>query len=137
MGGEVAVDSGPLVALFNATDAYHAKALAWARTFTGRLVSNAVVVTEVVYLLDVNSQVQSDFLLWIGRGGMGLIELTAEDRQRCAQIMVKYADLPAVFADASLLAQAERLGLREVASIDRDFDVYRLKNRLRNIFPRS
>lgn len=34
-------------------------------------------------------------------------------------------DLPMDFADASLLAAAERLGTRRIFTLDRDFHVYR------------
>ena len=40
--------------------------------------------------------------------------------------MAKYADLPADFADAALVAMCERLGISAIATLDRDFDVYRL-----------
>ena len=50
--------------------------------------------------------------------------------------MGKYADLPADFADASLLALCERAGIDRIATLDRDFAVYRLRNRKRlvNVF---
>ena len=41
------------------------------------------------------------------------------------------------FADASLVAVCERLGIREVATLDSDFHGYRLdgKNAFVNVFP--
>ena len=61
---------------------------------------------------------------------------TAPDLPRIIEIMKKYSDLPADFADASLLAMCERRGIREVATLDKDFDVYRTadRKRLRNVF---
>jgi predicted nucleic acid-binding protein len=134
----VVVDSGPLIALFDAGDEHHACAREWIQHFSDRLVSNVAVATEVMYVLDFDQRAQLDFLRWISRGGLALADVTPADCDRCAEIMQKYADLPADFADASLVALAERLQVREVASIDRDFDIYRLRDRirLRNIFPR-
>lgn len=40
--------------------------------------------------------------------------------------MAKYHDVPMDLADASLIAVAEQLGLRQVFSLDADFYVYRL-----------
>ena len=40
-------------------------------------------------------------------------------------MMGKYKDLPMDFADASVVAAAERLGTRRVFTLDRDFYVYR------------
>ena len=53
--------------------------------------------------------------------------------------MEKYEDLPADFADASLLALCERRGIETIASFDKDFDVYRTKGRkrLRNVLARD
>jgi len=53
-----------------------------------------------------------------------------------AKTLKKYDDLPADFADASLVAMCERRGIAEVATLDSDFDVYRTADRkhLRNVF---
>jgi predicted nucleic acid-binding protein len=42
-----------------------------------------------------------------------------------AELMAKYQDLPMDFADASLVAAAEVLGVRRVFTLDGDFHVYR------------
>ena len=52
MAAAVVVDSGPLLALFDRDDFYHKCAVAWLSRFSGRLLSNAAVVTEVAHLLD-------------------------------------------------------------------------------------
>lgn len=56
---------------------------------------------------------------------MLLVDLTPDDLARVIEVMEKYADLPADFADATLVAIADRLGATEVVSFDSDFDVYR------------
>jgi predicted nucleic acid-binding protein len=50
--------------------------------------------------------------------------------------MKKYADLPADFADASIVALCERRGIDTVATLDRHFDVHRTSARkqLQNVF---
>lgn len=60
----------------------------------------------------------------------------AEDMPRIIEIMKKYHDLPADLADASLVALCERRGIATVASIDRDFTVYRLPKgrKFENVF---
>ena len=45
--------------------------------------------------------------------------------------MHKYSDLAMDFADGLLVARCERFDIRNVASIDRDFSIYRLKGRVR------
>ena len=61
---------------------------------------------------------------------------TVADIPRIIVIMKKYDDLPADLADASLLAVCERRNIREVATLDREFDIYRTadRKRLRNVF---
>ena len=137
MPAAVVVDSGPLVALFDGDDQHHRHAVVWLQSFAGRLITTVAVVTEVAYLLDFNVRAQVDFIRWIGHGGALLTDLSAPDLQRAAEIMIKYQDLPADFTDASLVAICERLAIREVASIDHHFAVYRYRNRLRfrNVFP--
>ena len=48
----------------------------------------------------------------------------------------KYADLPMDFTDAVVVALCERLGTNHVASVDRDFTIYRYKGRTKfvNVF---
>ncbi len=45
--------------------------------------------------------------------------------------MEKYGDRQMDLADATLVVAAETLGIREIISIDRDFDIYRIDGRAR------
>jgi uncharacterized protein len=129
----ITVDAGPLVALFRGADNYHSDAVAFIQTIERPLVTNMVVMSEVVALL--SPSFQTAFLGW-AIGALVVDQETARDLPRIVEIMSKYADLPADFADASLVAMCERRGIREVATLDTDFDVYRTadRKRLRNVF---
>ena len=126
--GQVLVDSGPLLALFNAGDDWHARVLAWLQQHPGMaLVSTWPVLTEVCALLArrVHNQAALDFLLWVERGGLHVdapIDSSLPHMRRIAQ---RFASLPLDLADASIAEAAERLGLRNILSVDADFDVYR------------
>jgi predicted nucleic acid-binding protein len=124
----IVVDSGPLIALFDGSDRYHAQAVAFIRGLRGRLITNLPVITEVVYMLDFSPLAQRDFLLWAERALVIDTETTA-DMPRIRALLDKYADLPADFADASLVALCERLRLTEVPSVDADFTIYRARDR--------
>jgi predicted nucleic acid-binding protein len=50
---------------------------------------------------------------------MTVIDLEAEDWRRAGELVLRYADLPLGAVDASVVAVAERLGLTEIATIDR------------------
>lgn len=92
-----------------------------------------IVIAEVVALLPLRFQV--GFLAWVP-DGLEIDQQTAGDLRRIVAIMEKYADLPADFADASLLVMCERRNIASVATLDRHFDVYRTsgRKRLRNVF---
>ena len=137
MARQALIDSGPLIALFDKDDRHHERAIEFVRGFVGRFVANLAVVTEVAYLLDFSLQAQTDFLQWVRNGGVTLLELEPADFEPIMQLMRKYADRPMDFTDATLVAVAERLDIRDVVSIDQDFAIYRFRNRsaFRNLFP--
>lgn len=96
--------------------------------FEGRLISTWPVLTEVSYMLDFNKQTQLDFIDWVGEGGIELYNLEQWQLIKVREIIEKYSDLPADFADASLLVAAQAKNLDEIISLDSDFNIYRLDN---------
>lgn len=133
----VAVDSNILYALFDRTDGIYIRAAPFLRTSAHRWTTNLPVLSEVVHMLRYSSEAQVAFLNWSSRALL-IDDATSTDLPRIAEIMTKYADLPADFADAALLALCERERITRIATIDSDFDVYRLANRrrLENVFDR-
>lgn len=126
--GPALIDSGPLLALFNAADAWHARVAEWLRRHPGiALVSTWPVLTEVCVLLArrVHNQAALDFLLWIERGGVQVDTPVTASLAQMRRLAQRFASLPLDLADASIAEAAERLGLRRILSIDADFDVYR------------
>lgn len=51
------------------------------------------------------------------------------DLIRTFQLMEKYKDIPMDFADASLVAAAEKLGTNRIFTLDSDFYIYRINGR--------
>ena len=123
---DIAVDAGPLIALFKPSDRYHKAALAFvARTESATLVTNLLVIGEVAAMLRGNHGELVACLGWV----LENLEIDAgagADLPRALEIVEKYRDLPADLADASLIALCERRGTKLVASVDRDFEVYRM-----------
>lgn len=124
----IVVDSGPLIALFDGSDQYHEATVRFLERNRSPLITNLPVITEVVYVLDFSGQAQRDFLSW-AQLALTIDAHTAEDLPRIRAILEKYADLPADFADASLVALCDRLKVWDVASIDSDFTIYRGHNK--------
>lgn len=123
---KILIDSGPLIALFNANDRYHAASITFIKKNQAELVSTIASMTEVLHLLDFNRQAQNDFLSWVSAGAIKIETIQASDLGRIRALIMKYADLPMDFADACLVFLAEKLKIDTVATIDRDFDVYRV-----------
>ncbi|MDX1376849.1 MAG: PIN domain-containing protein [Burkholderiales bacterium] len=128
------VDTGAIVALVNRADRYHAAAAAWFRGFRGALLTTEAVVTETAYVLAASAEHQRAALAWVQRAREARILLVApvEDHGALASILDRYRDLPCDYADATLIALAERTGVMQIATVDQnDFSVYRVRGRRR------
>ncbi|MCW5635703.1 MAG: PIN domain-containing protein [Rubrivivax sp.] len=126
--GPVLVDSGPLIALFNGADHWHAPVLAWLKAnASATLLTTWPVATEVCALLArrIHNECALDFLRWAQRGGIALEGAVEGSITEVLRISERFASLPFDLADASIAETAVRLKLRHVLSIDADFDVYR------------
>jgi len=124
----VLVDSGPLIALFNAADRWHAPVLHWLQAHpAARLLSTWPVATEVCALLArrIHNEAALDFLRWAQRGGIGLDSPGERSLVDVLAISERFASLPFDLADASIAEAAARLKIGHILSIDADFDVYR------------
>jgi len=126
---KVLIDSGPLIALFDASDKYHTETVNFIKNNTYPLVTTMASVTEVLHLLDFNRNAQIDFLEWIQRGAVEIHNIVNNDFERIRELTIKYRDLPMDFADSCLVYLAEKLNLNTIATIDRDFTIYRIKGR--------
>lgn len=126
--GPVLVDSGPLIALFNAADRWHAPVLGWLQANpSASLVSTWCVATEVCALLArrLHNEAALDFLRWAQRGALTLDRAVDGSLTEVLRLSERFASLPFDLADASIAEAAARLKLRHLLSIDADFDVYR------------
>lgn len=120
----VIVDTGPLIAWFDASDEFHAMVVDYFRGYAGQLLSTWPVLTEVCHLLP--EHLCADFLRWVGRGGVTVIDVPSSALLVMADRIDKYADLPMDLADASLIWLAEAQGVLDVLTLDqRDFGIYR------------
>jgi hypothetical protein len=118
-------DSGPLIALFDPSDGSHERCRAVLQEFRGRFVTSWPVLTEVFHFLDrpVGRTLLWDFVL---SDAVRVEEVLKGDLGRMRALMEQYADLPMDFADASLVAMAERLRVFRVFTLDRrGFAVFR------------
>jgi predicted nucleic acid-binding protein len=120
----IVCDTGPLVAaaLVDDPDYHSCTELFAGLHLAGRdLLVPATVVADVGYLLarEAGPRVESLFLRSLAEGDLKTVELTRTDYARMTELVVQYQDLPLGTTDASVVALCERLGLSEVATLDR------------------
>jgi uncharacterized protein len=127
----VLVDTGPLVALFDPSDADHERCKrALAQLRQKRRVTSLPVLTEAVYLLGFSPRAQQAVLAFVAAGAVEVAEFGPAQVSRAAALMRRYESLPMDFADATLVVLAEDLQTTSVFTLDRrDFSVYRIKRR--------
>ncbi|NEQ28560.1 MAG: PIN domain-containing protein [Microcoleus sp. SIO2G3] len=121
----ILVDSSLLIAFYNVADSYHSQVRDFFTSCTSDLVTTVGCVTEVMYFLAPNWQVQNEFLSHLATHVYECEQLLPQDFTRIAELNAQYADLPGDFADLSLVVISERLDIAAIATLDKDFDIYR------------
>jgi uncharacterized protein len=130
----ILVDTGPLVAAALHGDVNHVRCVelfASLHLNEEALLVPSLVVTEVCYLLEreAGPRVEAGFVRSLAAGDFTFTEVTLADLDRVAELIATYADLPLGAVDASMIAVAERLGVEEIATLDRrHFTVVRARH---------
>jgi len=121
----ILVDTGILVAFYDADDPAHGKICQFLSTCKSQLVTTVGCITEVMWLLAPHWQVQNEFLRHVAQGIYRCEPLLKEDFERILELNTQYADLPGDFSDLALVAISKRLNIPAIATLDKDFDIYR------------
>ena len=102
-------------------DRHHEASLDVLETHPGPLIIPILVVTEVTYLLATRLGVEPEvrFLGDLASGAFSIESVPASDWLRIAELVAAYRDLPLGTVDGSVIAAAERLGITEIATLDR------------------
>ena len=132
----IVVDAGPMIALFDRDDSWHGRAVEFLRRAGDcRLITTSLAAGETAAMLSDMRPNLYRFLEWLA-AAVEIDDALSEDLPGIIAIMKKYGDLPANLADVSLVALCERRGIKTIASIDSDFDVYRLPRgrKFENVF---
>lgn len=117
-------DTAPIVAATFTTERHHracVELFTRLRRRNERLLLPPTVAAEVGYLIDKlgGTQREVEFLEGVADGGFEPVDLTAQDYRRMAELAGQYADMRLGTTDAAVIALAERLGVTEVATLDR------------------
>lgn len=126
------IDSGPLVAAANRKDRDHDRRLRLLQELPSPLLIPATVLIEACWVIGdrVGAHAHALFLGAVAaeleRDRYMLVDLLPSDLARMAELVTKYSALRLDPTDASVIAIAERLNVRQVATLDRrDFSVVR------------
>jgi predicted nucleic acid-binding protein len=117
----VLLDTGVLYAYYDRSDAWHARAKKLIATEQGGLILPAPVIPEVDWLLGQRLGAGSRFALYEGiAGGYYLVaDLPKAAYARLGELNRRFADLDLGYVDAAIVALAETLGLKRIATSDR------------------
>lgn len=126
----ILVDSGILLSYYQQREPLHQAVVAFFDQTAAQLISSPICIAEVLWLLGDPGDprvlaAQNHLLGAVSRGGIEAINLLPEDYARIIELNERYTDLPGDFADLTLVALSERLDVKEILSLDGDFDVYR------------
>ena len=118
------IDSGILIAYYNASDRYHHQVRSLFERCSSQLVTTVSCITEVMWILNTDWQVQNQFLNGVIREVFQCSPLLPQDFVRIAELNVQYADQGTDFVDLSLVAVSERLQIPAIVALDPDFERY-------------
>ncbi len=125
------MDTGPLVAIFDRRDPLRTACTAILRVHAEPFYTTLPVITEAMYLCQRHLGWPAQKALWqmLDRGDLLLEHPSMQELFRMSELMEKYSDHPMDFADASLVALAERLSLHRIFTVDyNDFSTYRMQH---------
>lgn len=124
----VIVDTSFLVSLTNPKEKHHAACADVARELTARLIVPVAVLPETTYLLAsrLSHRTMRAFVHQLQDPQWIIENVSDVDLERATAVLDFYADAKLDFADATIVALAERLGLETILTLDRrDFQMIR------------
>lgn len=127
----VVVDTGPIIALLDASEAHHD----WARrTFDDLrppLLACEAVLSEASFLLRRAGADASLPAALVERGVLNVAKgcVSSEDARAVGRLMRRYSSVPMAFADACLVRIVETTPHASIMTLDSDFRIYRSASR--------
>ena len=120
----ITLDTSGIIALFNRRDKDHPYASESVQSDSGPLIVPAGILGEVTYMLEewAGNLDLDAFLLSIDEGSL-MLDCGEQDIPRIRQLVARYQNLPLGFADACVIACAERRGGRVLTFDERHFAI--------------
>lgn len=133
----ILLDTGPLVALFVASDSRHRVCVETFASVRAPLLTCWPVLTEAAWLHRKQHRPLDRIADAHAAGVFGILPLAGDSLAEIAAIMRRYEGAGVQLADAALVHLADREGVRTVFTLDRrDFSILRLRrNRALRLIP--
>ncbi len=134
MKNAVFIDTGAFIALANASDQYHSRAVAAALDVEamGSRVTTPFVLVETCTYLQRRVSEAAGRQLWgsliSGEAEVRLLSIEPRDLERAYQISLQYADQPFSWVDCTSFACIERQKISRVFSFDKDFQIFKFSH---------
>jgi predicted nucleic acid-binding protein len=126
LGRDMLLDTGPLVAALNARDQWHGHVAAEWPALVDRCITTEAVVTEACHLSAERGGSRTRPLEFLLTTDVPIVAVRLPVHRQCLLLMQKYSDTPMDYADATLVALSDILGIRRVFTTDRrGFGAYR------------
>jgi len=125
----IILDTGPLVALLNRRDRYHAWAAEqWSR-ITPPLLTCEAVLAETCHLIQPFRGNQAAVLDLVHCGVVSIEFRLASEMKAVSRLLDKYRDVPMSLADGCLVRMAGLHNQSTILTLDSDFKLYRKNGR--------
>jgi uncharacterized protein len=131
MANRVVLDAGPLVALIDHNDQFHAWVIARTAAMDRRveLVTCEALISEAYFLVRHVPGGVNALLSFLEEKAVRLDFCLGDDLATVAALMRKYANIPMSLADACLVRMSELHDRARVFTLDSDFGIYRRQGR--------
>jgi uncharacterized protein len=121
----ILVDTGFLVAIYNRREPRHDACIRIHSELDGRLLTCEAVIMETLYLLRSLPLAQQAVLASISENILEVPFRLSSSANEVRELMQKYGDTPADFADACLIQMADEQNTGDILTLDSDFRHYR------------
>lgn len=124
----VIVDSSFFFSLTYTRDKYHRDCVHLARSLSEQFIIPVAVIPEVAFLLSnrLGHHIMREFIRQLSYSSWQIENLVGGDLDRAGELLNIYRDAKLDFADVTIIAMAERLGVDTILTLDRrDFRLVR------------
>ncbi len=126
------IDTGPLVAILNRNDEYHAWSVDQLKGISGSLLTCESVISEAFFLLRKTRNGADQLEIMLTKGVI-IVEFSLhQELKHVCKLLSKYRNVPMSLTDACMVRMAEIHSKHRIFTLDSDFHIYR-QNRNRPI----